>query len=763
MPEHRIRPGYENQGALVFERRRFQGALLDNFTKPPAQDPDTFSLLTNVEPITNGRLQRRRGYALLSTPTIAPRRIFESHFASGANRFVLTASDGSGQSTIHNRVTSINESGDRGHATNNIFTPSASALQPYAATSRQFVYFADGISGDLKKWDGQDDPSTAGSVTQWGFSGDAGAFTAADNGAGNITVEVGRKYVVAFLYTTTSHAVLITDSATGLVRWVDSGVLTARQIRLSSVPTFTVGSTGYVSANFHRVILATSDNGPLDTLYEVGRITDNTTTTFDDNIDEEVLLAKPKWAMVLDDGREIGAYDNTTPVTTIPTASIVVPHNGRLFAITEQFLFWSKNLAELTTDTNTITGKYEECWPASNQMPVAVHSEFARGLLSDGTRLYVGTDRGIRALEGDFPYFSPLNTIFHEAGLLRQDTWKIVSHAGQQVAAIWLTPDRRVVASDFNTYENIGLPVQDTLNDIDIQAARNVACATYFSDGPMEWYMLAVPAPGSTTATASGTAQAGGAATITLAATSSALNDFYNGATISITGGTGSGQARFISDYVGSTKVATVSVAWATPPDGTSTYTIFTVENDKLLLYNINTQCWVMWTPTDVVLSQAFMQDIINNRALGVFGTASSLTVGKVYRWIQGSEIETATNLRDRVNDTPSTYAVVIKTPWLDWDLPQVTKFLNELEVHTGDSAMTVGVEGASTEAEFDTPVNVQVPAAIVSAPRGQYKSHLAAKFSKYRYYKFTFTSPISTVREVLSYLAIEAIPVHRF
>ena len=71
-----------------------------------------------------------------------------------------------------------------------------------------------------------------------------------------------------------------------------------------------------------------------------------------------------------------------------------------------------------------------------------------------------------------------------------------------------------------------------------------------------------------------GTAQAGGAATITLAATASDVNDIYNGFFVRVISGTGSDQTRIISDYVGSTTVATVSVAWGTPPDGTSVYVV---------------------------------------------------------------------------------------------------------------------------------------------------------------------------------------------
>lgn len=61
---------------------------------------------------------------------------------------------------------------------------------------------------------------------------------------------------------------------------------------------------------------------------------------------------------------------------------------------------------------------------------------------------------------------------------------------------------------------------------------------------------------------------------ITLAAGASAVNDFYNNAFITITGGLGAGQVRFISGYDGASKTATVSEAWDTVPDATTVYSI---------------------------------------------------------------------------------------------------------------------------------------------------------------------------------------------
>ena len=71
-----------------------------------------------------------------------------------------------------------------------------------------------------------------------------------------------------------------------------------------------------------------------------------------------------------------------------------------------------------------------------------------------------------------------------------------------------------------------------------------------------------------------GTASAGAASTITLQSNHAAVDNIYNGQRIKIIQGTGAGQERIISSYVGATKIATVSVAWTTVPDATSVYGI---------------------------------------------------------------------------------------------------------------------------------------------------------------------------------------------
>lgn len=76
------------------------------------------------------------------------------------------------------------------------------------------------------------------------------------------------------------------------------------------------------------------------------------------------------------------------------------------------------------------------------------------------------------------------------------------------------------------------------------------------------------------TAETTGTAQAGTADDIQLAAGASAVDDYYRGMVIRITSGQGSGQIRQIIAYNGTTKTATVNYAYSTLPNATSVYRI---------------------------------------------------------------------------------------------------------------------------------------------------------------------------------------------
>jgi hypothetical protein len=72
----------------------------------------------------------------------------------------------------------------------------------------------------------------------------------------------------------------------------------------------------------------------------------------------------------------------------------------------------------------------------------------------------------------------------------------------------------------------------------------------------------------------SGLAASGAASAVTLSSAASSTSALYDGANIEIVRGTGAGQVRTITGYVGGTKVATVDRAWATNPSSDSVYII---------------------------------------------------------------------------------------------------------------------------------------------------------------------------------------------
>lgn len=90
------------------------------------------------------------------------------------------------------------------------------------------------------------------------------------------------------------------------------------------------------------------------------------------------------------------------------------------------------------------------------------------------------------------------------------------------------------------------------------------------------------------------TAAAGAASTITLDASANATDSYYRGTKIAIVSGTGAGQARIVTAYVGATKVATVSPAWVTNPDSTSVFEV-------LPIGSVNVEAWESVVPNVLI------------------------------------------------------------------------------------------------------------------------------------------------------------------
>lgn len=127
----------------------------------------------------------------------------------------------------------------------------------------------------------------------------------------------------------------------------------------------------------------------------------------------------------------------------------------------------------------------------------------------------------------------------------------------------------------------------------------------------------------------SGTAQAGGASTITLRAGASAVDNIHRGEMVRIVGGTGVGQARAGTGYVGSTKVLTVDEPWQTNPDSTSIYVVTATRIPKV---NSSGEVVAASVTAAVDILQAAADKVwaSTTRTLTAFSTALAVSVWDV-------------------------------------------------------------------------------------------------------------------------------------
>ncbi len=124
-----------------------------------------------------------------------------------------------------------------------------------------------------------------------------------------------------------------------------------------------------------------------------------------------------------------------------------------------------------------------------------------------------------------------------------------------------------------------------------------------------------------------GVAQAGGATTITLQSTASATNSLYVGSLVTILSGTGSGQTREITAYVGSTKVATVDTAWSTNPDSTSAYAVIPTSANDPSVQSVNVAS-VNGQPVNIDVDGNFLATLADDVEHG--GTTATLVLESI-------------------------------------------------------------------------------------------------------------------------------------
>lgn len=292
----------------------------------------------------------------------------------------------------------------------------------------------------------------------------------------NVVLLNGRTYFFTFQNSKTGHNGPLSAASN------TTGPLTGNQVNLTNIGISTDPQVDTVN------ILATADGNDQTTLYLLGSVP-NGTTTFNDIISDSLLVTKQLYLNTDQSGVIHGVANNNPP----PLINFPIKHKGRFYGSIGRALYFSKNLDEVTTAGGLITSKWEEAWPATNQFDISELAETIQGLLSDGETLWIGTERSIRRLIGDSPNnFQKPEVQFNEVGVLNQDCWKVCFFEGQPVGTMWITPDFRVMESDFNTYVDVGTPIQDLLNTINTSAVGAIH-ASYVNKGPADYYMLYVP------------------------------------------------------------------------------------------------------------------------------------------------------------------------------------------------------------------------------------------------------------------------------
>jgi hypothetical protein len=623
-----------------FTRYEFYGSGVNTWAKPPAQNPEFFEQLTNVFAGFDV-IRRRWGYSSFATPGYDARRLYlYQNDITGARKIIASSVNG---------INAYNEDGTL--YAQSLFSTTGFVAPARMVNSRSYAYFATGNATQYK-WAGTVSSGvTPSGITNWGIVAPVTALTVgAPINSGSITLNMGRKYFVVYRNSTTGHLSDLSPVS------ASTGPLTAQNVPLSNIP---VSSDAQVD---RKVILATLDGGDETTLYFLADIA-NATTTLTDNIADTTLAGNNVYSYIDDAGLQHGCVFNTPP----PQGTVPIKHKGRLWMVYGQKLAMSKSLDEVTTSTGTVAGNYEEAWPAAWQIDISEGSETPRALLSDGTVLYIGDERRIRTLTGDnLLNWDKPEIQFNDVGVLNQETWQRVFMEGQPVGSIWVTPDFRVIQSDFNTYKDIGADIQDQLLTIN-QSNASKSCAMSVSDGEYDLYILAVPTGSNT-------------------------------------------------------------------------------EPNTLFVYNLRTQTWCVWTLADPVVGMLY-----NITASGAIQKLFA-SVGTYQNIWQLDRSYT----QDRVGVAATNITSTIRTSWLSLGEPKFRKMLNYLEVLTGDTTMTVTIEGATNVSEFASPVTIVSGAPLTQGVFGSnWKVFLAGKTSKNMFYRITFTST-STQFQVLNGFHLE-------
>jgi hypothetical protein len=112
---------------------------------------------------------------------------------------------------------------------------------------------------------------------------------------------------------------------------------------------------------------------------------------------------------------------------------------------------------------------------------------------SDGTVLHVSTEKSIFTVYGSDPSsFSVPSQSFSETGVLHEDCWAVVYAEGLPSGYAWITPDFKVMHSDFSTYREIGTAIYPDPSEHRSHAKVEHCKVQSLTQGPYNFVVLSL-------------------------------------------------------------------------------------------------------------------------------------------------------------------------------------------------------------------------------------------------------------------------------
>ncbi len=259
----------------------------------------------------------------------------------------------------------------------------------------------------------------------------------------------------------------------------------------------------------------------------------------------------------------------------------------------------------------------------------------------------------------------------------------ITDYSGTSKAAT-ISPNWDVVPNSTSVY-SLGLVSAirsnaTLINALQAEIDGNIAQALETLETSVEWTQFGI----------TGTAQNGGSSTtIKLASSASSVDDFYNDAPIRITAGPGLNDVRRITDYVGSTRIATVDSAFSATPTASSTYAIgiyamLIVEASKITALSARLDSG------DIAQAIDLTEAKVSRIETPVTGTAQSGSTSTTIKLAAG-----ASSVDDFYND--SSITLTGGTGSTDRPVRRITDYVGSTRVATVDSAWPVTPDATTT------------------------------------------------------------------